>query len=238
MTAGIKLYNGNRQVIAQSNQISFGLAQKLSQVSQKPTQPILQLGTAWKYRAIFDFDCTLPLVVLALGDINNRSALISTTVSNATCQVRFLTESPIEQKLFVYDIPSRCTLVGSAAMRIYRDDGELAFDSRLGHLSVVGEALPETVLDPNKKYGLLFRSRPALQERQESWTSGGRLYVRQYTKRQIYWIDNNRLKTDMVQTREYNNWYVGGGFGVIRDSDYNQDFRELLRPLLIDITNL
>lgn len=179
------------------------------------------------------------MVALALGDINSRSALTRIVVNNETCQVTFLTERPVAHELFVYDIPSRCTLVGNAAMRIYRDDGELAFDSRLRHLSVIGEALPETVLDPNKKYGLLFRSRPAMQERQESWTRGGRLYVRQYTKRQMYWIDNNRLKTDMVQTREYNNWYVGsGGFGVIRDSDYNQDFRELLRPLLIDITNL
>lgn len=233
MSAGIKIYNNNRQVMIDNNDICFGLSQKFTVA----TETTASIGKRF-YGNFTAKDCISPLIVYELGGTNERIYVEDVVSKTNGFDLRFFALTPIVANFYIFDMAQVAQMTGTSVLRLYNRDGNLSFDNRIKHLSIVGEVYDGMPLDPNKKYGILIRSRSPYINEVRMWKDGKRLYDRTTRKYQMVWRDNNTLKVDMVTEIDATNWYwlyTGGPAGTtISNGDtYNI---ELAKPLLVDLT--
>ena len=235
MTAGVKLYNDNNQTMISSKDICFGLSQKLIAVDDGR-------GAYWgKYRwNVATTGCISPLIVYELGDVNTRSQILSGTSNTTgfTFMVFTVGSRGTAPNLYVFDIASVAKLEGQCVLRMFREDGELAFDNRIRHLEVVGEVVDGMALDANKKYGVLIRSSPSYVTRMDSRRSGAWVYEREQEIRGLVWREGNILRHQEVKILDRELKFGADSYGNSLPSRYEgySANKSLASPLLIDLT--
>lgn len=236
MTTGVRLYNKSNQTMISSKDICFGLSQKLIAVDD------LNGGARWgKYVWLAGTTgCISPLIVYELNDVSTRVQVLSGT-SNATgfdIKVFTVGTRGLAPNLYVFDIASVARLEGQCVFRMYREDGELAFDNRIRNLEVVGEVVDGMVLDANKKYGVLLRSSPSYVSRSDSRRSGPWVYEREQEVRELVWREGNILRHQEVQILDRELKFAAESYGPTGPMKYEgyAANKSLASPLLIDLT--
>lgn len=235
MTSGVRINNGSNQTMINNKDICFGLSQKLVAVDDG-------YGADWgKYRwNVETSGCISPLIVLELGDINTRSQILRGTshATGFTIKVFTVGSRGAAPNLYVFDIASVAKLEGQCVFRMYREDGELAFDNRIRNLEIVGEVTDGMLLDPNKKYGVLLRSSPSYVSRMDSRRSGAWVYEREQEVRELVWREGNILHHREVQILDRELKFGADSYGPTGPMKYNgyTSNKSLAKPLLIDLT--
>jgi len=235
MTTGVKLYNENNQMMVNNIDICFGLSQKLIAV------PYGYRADWGKYKCNAETTgCISPLIVYELGTEETRTQVLR-GVSNAsgfTITV-FTTSQGLSPNLYVFDVASVAKLEGKSVFRLYRPDGELAFDNRIRNLEVVGEAIDGMALNPNKQYGVLIRSSPSFVTRTDSRRSGPWVYEREREIRELLWRDGNTLRHQEVKILDRELKFAAESYGP---GGYREQYdgyasnKSLASPLLIDLS--
>ncbi|MFB6349504.1 hypothetical protein ACFBZI_08725 [Moraxella sp. ZJ142] len=239
MSAGIKIYNHNQQVSINSNDLMFCLAIKDTIQSPKGRP---QINTTLAVSNYIDASrgysgLRMPLLVHEIGGWDKRIQLTNYQKKDGIVKIAFWTPEEMPVNVFFFDLSSNFTAPsGGAGLKMYTQNGELSFDSRMKHLKIIGVANDGMSLEPNKKYGILVRSLPDTVE-EEQWSQDKRkIYHTQIYKRKLFWIENNTLRASMIETGREENWYwrstgrpySNGGTGK----------KEMVPPLLVDITDL
>ncbi len=241
MSAGIKLYNGNRQVLVDSSTVCFGLSQVHAVTTSTQRPPNVELPPVGVNNAQYGYlkvdNCYMPMIVYELADVSRRIHLYQINSSGNGFELCFFVFSGTQTvNFYIFDVASHCTLNGQSALRIYKSDGELAFDSRLKHLSIVGVANDGVNLDGGKRYGILLRSKPPIEREWREWVSGSRFYVYNADRHQMLWQENNVLRSQLVTTYEHTSWFWRSTGGVRNLYSGLSHTKELSPPLLVDLT--
>lgn len=234
MTAGVKIYNGNRQVLVDDTYQNLALSSVMNMGADKG---------AWSWdSSIIDFSYqgNIPVLVYGLGDINNRLYVAKTKQqTDGSYGVKYV-QAPADKVnkpcvFYVFDNPQNAIINGQAALKIYNPNtGQLTFDSRLKHLQILGEIYDGMPIDPSRKYGVLLRSKLGFKYEWISKVSGGKWYVDEYWRSDLVWIEGSVIRVGRVLVRERHNWYwlSTGNPSPTEIADYPQ----LATPLLVDLT--
>lgn len=97
----------------------------------------------------------------------------------------------INTDFYVFGDPAEATPTGKAGFRVYSEvDGGLIFDSRLPYLKIIGMCQNGMVLDPSKRYGLLYGDSVLVTYRDsgESWNP-----TRSVSAVHFWWQSSGRL---------------------------------------------
>ncbi len=233
MTTGVRVSNSKNQVMISNEDICFGLSQKLTAT----TASIKNWGKC--SGNVQATGCISPLIVYELGDVVTRIQASGGTSNTSGFNFIFFSTTPsIPANVYVFDVASVAKLDGMSVLRMYRADGELAFDNRIRNLEVIGEVEDGMVLDPNKKYGVLIRSSPSYTVRSDSRRSGAWVYEREQDIREMVWRDGNTLRHQNVQVLDRELKFAADSYGPtgpIRYDGYTSN-KSLAKPLLIDLT--
>lgn len=234
MTAAVKIYNGDRQVLVDDTYQNLAVSSVYYIGSDKG---------AWSWsNTEFDFSYRgdMPVLVYGLGDINQRLYISKTKQQNdGSYGVKFV-QAPADKAnktcmFYIFDVPSNAIKDGQAALRIYNPlTGQLTFDSRLKHLQILGEIYDGMPIDPSRKYGVLLRSKLGFKYEFNSRTSGGKWYVDEYWRSDLIWIDGNVIRVGRELIRERHNWYYLSTGNPSPTEIY--DYPQLATPLLVDLT--
>lgn len=230
MSAGIRIYNDNRNLVIDGEYQNIALIEKINLTSPKSTS-----NTGGREQHIFEFEYLgdLPIVVLPIGIGYDLYALTSVRINNGktVVEVRASSNKPFTVYLFGKPKQIDSTL---PALRIYsHKTGELVFDSRQKYLRVLGECEEGKALPKNKLYGQLIRGR-SLQWHQASF---GSTSSSQYKYLDLIISHTYRLQ-DNADTYEIKK----GGFAVMVHNsngtiDYSIPLGSPTPPLLIDLTD-
>lgn len=234
MTAGVKIYNDNKQVLVDDTYQNLALSNVYYIGSDKG---------AWSWSNTefgFYYYGLIPVMVYELGDINHRLYISKTKQqSDGSYGVKFV-QSPADKvnkscNFYIFDVPQNAIISGQAALKIYNTStGQLTFDSRLKHLQILGEIYDGMPIDPNRKYGVLLRSKLGFKYEFNSRTSGGKWYVDEYWRSDLIWIENNVIRVGRELIRERHNWYYQSTGNPSPTEIY--DYPQLATPLLVDLT--
>lgn len=236
MTTGVRLYNESNQTMISSKDICFGLSQKLIAVDDGYG------GARWgKYVWLAGTTgCISPLIVYELNDVSSRVQVLSGTSKATGFDIKVFTVGTrgVAPILYVFDIASVAKLEGQCVFRMYREDGELAFDNRIRNLEIVGEVVDGMTLDANKKYGVLIRSSPSYVTRTDSTRSGAWVYERERETRELLWREGDILRHQEVLILDRTLKFGADSYGNSLPSRYEgyTANKSLASPLLIDLT--
>ncbi|MDO4895656.1 hypothetical protein [Moraxella sp.] len=122
---------------------------------------------------------------------------------------------------YLFGNPALTTPKGTAGLKIYSQlDGQLVYDSRLQYMNIVGVCQDGLKLNPAKRYGLLYTSRPDY----ESWRDNTDYELSSI----VIWLNDGGV----LRRRRYD--YERIAF-VDLPNDYQYEYQE---PLLIDLTDV
>lgn len=241
MSAGIKLYNANRQVLIDSNYFNFAHKNSVV-VSAKNFVSTLYLENENDTLGKFEFSGKHPLLVYELGNHNHRIAITRMSNKDGIYQVEFIFKpndgENRDLKFHIFDVPEFSDKSGQSAVRLYNQNQELTFDSQLKYLQILGEITPDMALNPNKKYGVLLRSKlQAVHVFNEYYFDGGRKWrMEQKALMQMLHVQDSILKSELVEVRNHSNWYWTAT-GRHRPIGYNETtIPTISQPLLVDLS--
>ena len=219
MSAGIRIYNANSQVLIDSNYKNIALNKVIDLTGVTNTN--YELG---------DKSVVIVEELPAIGSVMSRVRLgynngYRAYVSNI---------GKIAQKLFVFGEPEQLPK-GPAGFIIYKNGtSEVAFDSRLKYLQIIGEISNDMPINPDKKYGIIRRV-PSGDNHysQHTGTSNGRYYYVEQIWHESYCIDNGKIRIFNHYTRNINSWF---GDRPIPNISIKYDIP--FKPLLVDLTQV
>lgn len=234
MTAGIKIFNKDRQMMVSNNDICFGLSQKIIATSaSKRAYDKPFMGNASVT------GCVNPLIVYNLEDEANMVNILNGTSNPSGFDFTFITKNgSITADFYIFDISANAQKQGQPVFRLYTPDGELAFDSRVKGLAVIGEVYDGMLLDPNKQYGVLMRSRSPYIRADNWWESGRKVYWEIINSYQMTWRDGNTLRHSMTRLSYALEWFWRDTFGPAGPShqDGMVQNKQVATPLLVDLS--
>lgn len=234
MTAGVKIYNGNRQVLVDDTYQNLALSSVINMGADKG-------AWSWDSSTVdFSYKGNIPVLVYEIGGINNRLYVAKTKQqSDGSYAVKYV-QAPADKvnkpcTFYVFDNPQNAIINGQAALKIYNPNtGQLTFDSRLKHLQILGEIYDGMPIDPSRKYGVLLRSKLGFHYEWISKVSGGKWYVDEYWRSDLIWIEGNVIRVGRALIRERHNWYWLSTGNPSPSLSY--DYPQLATPLLVDLT--
>lgn len=162
-----------------------------------------------------EFDISGGVAVLSLE--NGRTAGMYSTVIHGN-RTRVYAAIGSVTECYLFGRPSLANTQGRAGLRIYSETNhQIVFDSRLSYLQIIGFVQPNMMLDPSRKYGLLFiRNTP---------TEGGGGYDYDIETEYLWSLIDNKVYYTMhslLYSRPYNLNSVPASHGP--------------PPLLVDLT--
>lgn len=219
MSAGIRIYNHNSQVMIDSSykNIAFnrvidlaGVTSTSYDLGDKPVIIVEELPHAGSVMSR-----------IGLGYQNGYKLYVNNI-------------GKIAQKIFVFGEPAQLPK-GTAGFIIYKNGtSEVAFDSRLRYLQIIGEISSDMPVSTDKKYGIIRRV-PSGDNyyMQHTGTRRGRYYYVDQTWHESYCIDNDKIKIFNHYTRNIDSW-----FGDRPAYNINVKYDIPYKPLLVDLTQV
>lgn len=218
MSAGIKIYNRNKQVLINSDYKNIALRQTIDLSNIEKSE--IPLGNR-------------PVVIVEeLLSTQQKMAEIALKY-DGTYTLLINNENRAKQKIFVFGEPDNSNITSKVGMIVYkRGTNEVAFDSRLNYLQILGDIYHDMPIDPNKKYGIIRRV--PIGKSWYMWNTGrrnGRYYYTERESYEDYGIDGDKIKIFDRITKDINSYFVD------RPAP-NTDVRYRVnhKPLLVDLT--
>lgn len=221
MTAGIMIYNNKKQVLINSNYKNNAL------ISTIDISNITQQEITFGNKPI--------IIVEELLSVNQKMADVGLKYDNGIYKLNVNNPKKSAQKIFIFGEPNNENVTTRAALIIYKKGtNEVAFDSRLKYLQIVGELTNDMLIDTNKTYGIIRRVPSA-----NNWVmynyrrSGGKYYYREQEWHEDYGIDANKVKIFDRYTKNIDSFFVDRPAPSM-NVRYNPSYK----PLLVDLSTI
>lgn len=220
MSAGIKIYNHNRQVLINSQYQNIALLQVIDTSNIDKTE--LTFGSE-------------PIVVVEQLLPSEQPRARVRLVYDGVYKLFINNQAKATQKICVFGMPDNSKITQKSGLIIYQNNtGKIAFDSRLRYLQLLGEMVNDAPADANKTYGII--KRVPVNDNERQWNTGrsrGRYYFRRQKWHEEYGIENGKFKIFNKYTSDYESYFVDRPV-------YNHDLTHEIKykPLLVDLTSI
>ena len=218
MSAGIKIYNSKSQVLINSGYKNIALIQIINLSDIEKTQ--ITLGSK-------------PVVIVEeLLSVHQKMAGVALKY-DGTYHIVINNPDRATQRLFVFGEPGDSNIAGKAGLVIYQNGtNEVAFDSRLSYLHVLGDSYHDMIIDPNRRYGIIRRVPAGMNWLvRNTGQRNGRYYYIEQIWYEDYGYDRDRFKIFNRYTTNYESWF---GDRPAPNTDYRYQVK--YKPLLVDLT--
>lgn len=218
MSAGIKIYNSKSQVLVNSSYKNIALIQVINLSDIEKAQ--ITLGSK-------------PVVIAEeLLSVHQKMAGV-TLKYDGTYHIVINNSDRATQRLFVFGEPDNSNIAGKAGLVIYQNGtNEVAFDSRLSYLNILGDSYHDMLIDPNRRYGIIRRVPAGINWlMQNKGRRNGRYYYIEQRWYEDYGYDADRFKVFNRYTHNYESWF---GDRPATNIDYRYQVK--YKPLLVDLT--
>lgn len=219
MSVGIKIYNKSNQVLINSNYKNIALISTI--YSYDIPEQEINLGN----RPV--------IIVEELMDENEPVCDAGLKYENGVYYLNIKNPQNSTQRFFVFGDPDNSKMTSKAGLIIYKNGtNEVAFDSRLEYLKILGEIYNDMPLSFGA-YGIIRRC-PASRHHTEEWgvTRGGLtdLYIKRW--HEAFCISNDKIKIYDHYTQNSHQRMYG------RRSNHYWHYNSPYKPLLVDLSSL
>lgn len=218
MSAGIKIYNRNKQVLINSDYKNIALRQTIDLSNIEKSE--IPLGNR-------------PVVIVEeLLSTQQKMAEIALKY-DGTYTLLINNANRAKQKIFVFGEPDNSNITSKVGMIVYkRGTNEVAFDSRLNYLQILGDIYHDMPIDPNKSYGIVRRVPIGINWlMQNTGRSKNRYYYTEKRWYEDYGIDSNKVKIFERYITDVNSFFIDRPA-----PNHDVRYRVNHKPLLVDLT--